>query len=65
MEVDSKPSSGSGSNAAAALKKVTTGVEQDAADVAEAEAAMEAEEKAANDAIWGEEMGTLMIPICT
>ena len=57
MEVDSKPSSGSGSNAAAALKK---GAEQDAADVAEAEAAMEAEDKAANDAIWGEEMGTLI-----
>jgi len=57
MDVE-KPTSGSGSAAATALKK--SAAEQDAADIAEAEALILAEDdaaKAADDAIWGEEMG--------
>ena len=54
MEVE-KAASGSGSAAASNLKK--SAQEQDAADLAEAEAAISAEDQAANDQIWGEEMG--------
>jgi len=63
MDVEKPTTSGSGSVAATALKK--SAAEQDAADIAEAEALILAEDdaaKAADDAIWGEEMGTCRNP---